>query len=98
MKCLETRWDNQNKQSRRRYKCECGVKGFTTEQWIREVVAPSPPKAPPKMRRPKVVNKKQLIAVTKKKEEREFTFDDMAEDYSQDVTGLGIDIPKGDEW
>lgn len=99
MKCLETRWDNQNKQSCRRYKCECGVRGITTEQWVREVVAPPPkPKPPPKMRRPKVTSKKQLVSVRKIKEEQQSTFDDMTEDYGDDITGLGIDIPRGGIW
>jgi hypothetical protein len=99
MKCLETRWDNQNKQSCRRYKCACGVKGVTTEQWVREVVPPEPkPKAPPKMKRPKVVTKKELVAVRQKKEEKDFSFDDMTEDYGNDLSDLGIDIPKGGSW
>lgn len=92
MKCLETRWDNQNKQSCRRYKCECGVRGITTEQWVREVVVPPPkPKPPPKMKRPRVVTRK-------KKEEKDFSFDDMDEDYGSDLSNLGIDIPAGGEW
>jgi hypothetical protein len=100
MKCLETRWDNQTKQTSRRYKCECGVKGITTEHWVRKVVTPEPkPKAPPKMRRPKVVTKKkELIAVRKKKEEKDFSFDDMTEDYGHDLNDLGIDIPRGGGW
>jgi len=99
MKCLETRWDNQNKQSCRRYKCECGVRGITTEQWVREVVVPPPkPKPPPKMKRPKVVTKKELVAVRQKKEEKDFSFDDMTEDYGHDLSDLGIDIPRGGGW
>jgi hypothetical protein len=66
---------------------------------VREVVVPPPkPKPPPKMKRPKVVTKKELVAVRQKKEEKDFSFDDMTEDYGHDLSDLGIDIPRGGGW
>jgi transcriptional regulator NrdR family protein len=109
MRCLDTRWKDSEQVKTRRWRCECGVRGMTTERWIDAPAVPTPAK-PKKItvnqaadRLMKAwhggrVPKKEKDVVVKHTPTKSM-FTDMDEgNPDEDFSDLGIDIPRGGDW
>ena len=109
MRCLDTRWNDTKNLKVRRWRCECGHRGVSHEMWVDVPIRKPKPKkeinvdtaanrlmtafygTPPKAKKEKDVSVKHTPIRS--------VFEDTDEDYRfQDDGGLGIDIPKGDDW
>lgn len=111
MRCLDTRWREAEQIKVRRWRCECGVRGITNEQWVD---APSLPTPKPKTTKKVTVNQaadrlmKAIHGGRVPKKEKEVVvkhtptksmFMDMDEGSSdEDFKDLGLDLPRGGDW
>ena len=112
--CLDTRWNIDLVQTRRRWSCKCGVKGTTLERW--ESIPSIPKPVPKKVKEIDVeVATDNLMSAfygtlkkPKPKKEKQVVvkhtptksaFEDSDEGkYYDDLSDLDLDIPKGYEW
>jgi hypothetical protein len=107
MKCLDTRWQETEKITIRRWKCECGVRGKTKEGWLSTPIkVQERKKAKPKKQTMNQqvdhlmkafyggrVSKKEKQVVVKHTPIKSM-FEDSVEDYKEDIGDLGIDLPR----
>lgn len=114
MYCLDTRWNEADKATTRRWKCSsCNGRGKTLETWLAPPVVEQPKARPTKPRKLSEVDKAvnriaDALYGGKTKQPKEVKhkppksmFDDMDEDSDgrySDYGDLGIDIPRGDDW
>ena len=108
MKCLDTRWNEATVQTRRRWSCKCGVRGATLERWESTPLRKAPKKAKKiNVERATDTLMSAFYGVPKKaKTEKQVVvkhtpiksmFEDADEGkYYDDLSDLGLDIPKGD--
>ncbi len=111
MKCLDTRWEDSNSSTTRRWKCDaCQTRGKTSETWLFAPIREQPKKGKPK-KLSEIDNAVNRISDAlyggKTKQSKEVKhkppkslFDDVDEDSGRysDYGDLGIDIPRGDDW
>ena len=106
MKCLDTRWQETERTTLRRWKCECGVRGKTKEAWLSTPIKVQPRKAKPKKLTVNQatdhlmkafyggrVSKKEKQVVVKRTPTKSM-FEDTEENFGDDIKDLGLDIPR----
>lgn len=114
MKCLDTREQDDNRTKRKWVCYSCDLQGYSYEHWngrltkrnrYKEVVdvgtdrlmkqlgVQKPEEPKPAKKRKEVVRKQRA-----RESVEPSVFEDMEEDYAPDLSDLGLDIPRQDDW
>lgn len=106
LKCLDTRWQDAEQLTIRRWRCVCGVQGKTKEVWLSTPIKAQPKKAKPKKQTMNQqvdhlmkafyggrVPKKEKQVVVKHTPTKSM-FEDADEDYGENLGDLGLDLPR----